>query len=283
MNKKYQKYYLETNALRQLSANLSQLTSNCFTSGLSILELISGINEREFNLRKKVISNLFNSRIPIIWDLPEKVTARSFTEIDFIDYRTDGLKLICKTLIESDNLETLSQKIKNEKYDLAFFRNLDQHYSERFIKATSDGNNNLNKVLEKTKTKPYGEFTFPVAKSFVDTLPENENLNESITLFAITENLVDGIELDKGTQDIDRTKIYDSYNGNINIFIKVFSNYTANKGKLRNIPAKNDFIDLHHLMYLGNNVGIAIVTNDKMLKRENNQTLTIEEFNKTYT
>lgn len=63
-------------------------------------------------------------------------------------------------------------------------------------------------------------------------------------------------------------------------YISAFSIFTAQKSVEFNTPAKNDFIDLHHLIYLGNNQDSFIVTDDKMIPNVTTQVIKISEFEK---
>src|SRR5437588_10402800 len=96
-------FYLETNALRKLSSKLADYYPNSFTSALSILELIGGL-KKDFNIRKKVIENLFESNLEIQWKLPHTVIADSYTLEAFEEDRISDLKRLCKILIASTSL-----------------------------------------------------------------------------------------------------------------------------------------------------------------------------------
>ena len=87
-------YYLETNSLRGLNKELNSLSSDCYTSALSIFELIAEItkNEKEFNIRKSVIQNVLNSNIQINWDSHKTIKAKCLPQITFKDAETEGLK-----------------------------------------------------------------------------------------------------------------------------------------------------------------------------------------------
>ncbi|WP_136668892.1 hypothetical protein [Flavobacterium sp. H122] len=114
------KYYLETNSLRSLNRELNLLSNNCFTSGLSIFELISDItkSEKEFNIRKSVISNVLKSKIEINWDSQKTIKAKAFKGIKFKDSEMEGLKELTFNLIECNNptdfLELTKKKIQSK-------------------------------------------------------------------------------------------------------------------------------------------------------------------------
>jgi hypothetical protein len=59
-------------------------------------------------------------------------------------------------------------------------------------------------------------------------------------------------------------EIISSYDGSINIYLFISSYYVDQKVSSKNSPAKNDYLDLFHLIYLKNAVD-KIVSDDKML------------------
>lgn len=271
----YDKYYLETNALRQLSKYLKTLKHNSFTSALSILELISGIIGKEYELRRTVVKNIINSEIPINWNLPESIQAKAFPLVEFEDFRIEGLKAICNILTKNDNKLKALELIESLDFNIKYFSNLDANYSKQFIDATITGNQNLKDTLNQTSDS----ILYSLSKDFIKNLPQYRMVNESITRYAISIKLAEASHLD---QEKDIEELYNSYDGSINIFISSFSKFTAMKGATRSIPAKNDFIDLHHLMYLGSDSKYVIVTDDKMIKDINPQTVKINDFRKSF-
>lgn len=267
------KYYLETNSLRKLNNRLNDIKEISFTSALSIFELISGIREQDFHIRKGVIESIFKFELEVIWLLPEEVTVNAFPGMEFQEDRIAPLKKLCQYLIESKNMNDFLKKASKGKYNIEFFKNLDAQYSSKFVQATIVGNKDLKTIIESQNEDYLIEFS----KHYNKSLPVNHQVNNSITLKAITSNLKDALELSSG-ELIDEKKIYDHYNGSINIFISAFSLFSAKKGAEFNTPAKNDFIDLYHLIYLGNNQDHFIVTDDKMISENTTQVIKISKF-----
>lgn len=270
-------YYLDTVTIRKLSKELPQLKHNCFTSALSIFELISGISEKEFYIRKQVLKNLFDSQVPIIWELPEAMKAYAFPIIEIKESRVLGLKKICFELLRSESLETLILNTRNEIYNVSFFNQLDGIYSRGFIESTIKGNDTLKKIYNAEREKN-GELFENFSKNFVKSLQSNEEMNNFITLQAIASYLSDFAS--KSNDIVTQEELVKSYNNGINTFIKAFSLFTAQKSAELGNPAKNDFVDLHHLLYLGNNPNYYIITDDKMVIKITKQAKTILEFKK---
>jgi len=270
------RYYLETNSLRTLSSRLESLNENVFTSALSIFELISGIKDQDFLIRKSVIKNIFKSGIEIIWLLPEEITVNAFPGLEFQEDRIIALKKLCQYLIDSHSMKDFLRKGSKGKYNLDFFKNLDKQYSNRFLESITKGNQNLKQIIADDNEEYLSNFS----KQYIKSLPYKHSLNQSITLKAIAGNLKDSLELSSG-ELIDEQKIYENYNGNINIFISAYSLFTAIKNAEFNTPAKNDLIDLYHLIYLANNEDHFIITDDKMIPKITTQVKKISEFIET--
>tara|TARA_R110002124_G_scaffold287071_1_gene470144 strand:+ start:61 stop:900 length:840 start_codon:yes stop_codon:yes gene_type:complete len=276
------RYYLETNSLRKLNNQLLEIQDKCYTSSLSIFELISGISQEQFEIRKRVISNVLFSELYINWDFPEKIKIDSFPNLEIDERRVDDLKRLCEILIDSNNLEEFIELSNGLKYNYDFFNSLDSSYSKNFINATEAGNERLKSIYSNEKNKN-GKFFEKLAKEYVKSLPKTTKLNKSLTLTGLVNGIADSLENISGKNTIDRDKLFYAYNGNINIFIEAFSLFAGLKSADLNLPAKNDFIDLHHLLYLGNNSNNIIISDDKLLLMITEQVLNTKEFLKTIT
>ena len=271
------RYYLETNSLRKLNNKLFEIQEKCYTSALSIFELISGISQQQFEIRKKVISNSILSELHINWDFPEKIKIDSFPNLEIEEQRVDDLKQLCDFLINSNDLQEFIKFSNDLTHNLDFFNSLDSKYSKDFISATESGNNVLKSIYTSKKIEN-GKFFEKFAKEFVKSLPKTTELNKSLTLTGLVNGIADSLETTSGKNTINRDKLFYAYNGNINIFIEAFSLFSGIKSAELNTPAKNDFIDLHHLLYLGNNSNNIIVTDDKLLLKITEQVLNTEDF-----
>ena len=277
--KNQMKYYIETNGLRNLNSKLNAVSCNCFTSALSILETISGLRKssKEYRIRKSVLINLYSSNIAIDWESPEIKKAHAFPRITYNDYRMEGLKKLVHHLISTSDLESFLKETDSEKYNLKYFEELDAFYNKKFIEATKVGNDKIKthlKNIDKSFDQDYIDFTSGLVKN----LPSDLLLNESLTLYSIVENLVDAIEMELKIV-IDRKEIYNSYNGNINIFIHYFSLFTATKAASFYDAGHNDYFDLLHLVYLKNNIEYKIVSDDKIFE-QNTYSIKVSEFEK---
>jgi len=270
------KYYLDTVAVRRLSKELPKLKGNSYTSALVILELISGINEREFKIRKQVVKNLLESRFPIVWKLPETIKAEAFPIIEIKEKRTLGLLKICFELLRSENLETLILTTENEVYNIDFFKEWDNTHSFGFVDATSKGNEELKKIYNDERVNN-GEAFENYAKQFVKSLASDFEVNNAVTIKGMASNYA--AQVSSNGEEVSEEEVYNSYNHSIDIFLESFSLFSAKKSGVLGTPAKNDYVDLNHLLYLRSDPNCFIVTDDKMiLNIINKQSITVQKF-----
>jgi hypothetical protein len=276
-------YYLETNALRQLSGKLDSLGKNCFTSALSILELVSGISNDQFTIRQRTLKNIFLSNTIINWDLIEAAQAEAFPGVQYInDNRPDSLKKLCQIIIDSNDYQESHDAALKLDHDFQFFRSLDKSYSDNFIQTTVAGNRKIKKVVEDSKNSFAGDLIYDMAVQFQKKMQYDYKLNEAMILFVISENLSKAIRMNSNTGKTNHNNLYHSYNGKIDIFIKAFAAFCAKKSSEHNAPAKNDFIDLYHLSYLKDD-SFQIVTDDKMLLKICPNSISVGDFKSKYT
>ncbi|MEL1252170.1 hypothetical protein AAEO57_00170 [Flavobacterium sp. DGU38] len=222
------------------------------------------------------MENLLASDIPIIWELPEAMKTYAFPIVEIIEHRTSGLKNISLQLLDSTDFNDFESRTKDELYSLDFFSDLDSVYSAGFINGTSRGNQNLKEILKHIREKD-GEDFEKIAKEYLKSLAFDP-INSQITINAIADYLANHVN--KAGDQMEVSEVIQSYNGSIDVFIDAFSLFTIQKSTLFNSPSKNDFVDLHHLLYLKNDRKDFIVTDDKMILEITPQSLSIHEFKK---
>ena len=258
------RYYLETNALRKINSKLQVVREQSFTSNLAIFEIISGINEKEYSLLKSVISNVTESLINIDWRYPDEIIAGAFPSIGCIEHKKEDLKKLCRILISSFDFTDFQLKTNELKYGLDYFSNLDKFYSTRFIQSTISGIKEIKQGKEKFK-----KYTImnQIYKDYVDNLirdiSNNCVVNNSLTIYSLVQYIANRI--DKDLPERDKKRIFNSYNGTIKFFVEAFSVFSISLLKDGKIPAKNDWVDIQHILYLQDNDNINLVTEDKLL------------------
>ncbi|WP_281637133.1 hypothetical protein [Flavobacterium marginilacus] len=230
-------------------------------------------SDKEFNIRKSVINNVISNNLNINWDSQKTIKAKAFPQITFDDAETHGLKELVNQLIKTNDRDSFLQSSESSKYNHQFFNNLDKLYSCNFIEATISANKKIKSQVDSDTTS--------FAKQFVKSLRLNNELNEGMTLFVIVNDIIDALEKQLNLANINRAKIFASYNGSFDVYLKYFSHYLATKSSENKLPGGNDFLDLLHLIYLGNGKECKIVTNDSLLKNLD-VAISVEDFSDLY-
>ena len=255
--------------MRKLSSKLSDYYPNSFTSALAIVELIGGL-KRDFHIRKKVIENLFKSNLEIQWKLPHNIIADSFTLLAFEEQRISDLKKLCKVLIYSHTLTDFERNctVDNVHFDLGYFENYKNFFSDHFIKSTVEGNRKIQGIFNERKERDFQNITVRYALNKKPTLEilqkEDITLNRSMTVFAFARLFAELMHNGQATEK-QESEIYDSYTGLVSYFIEAFSFYTVDKMIQGSQPSRNDLNDLYHLVYLRNDTSVQLLTDDKLL------------------
>lgn len=97
--------YLDTSIVRKHSNNLAKFESeNAFTSSLVVFELIAGMNEKEFKLRKNALNNLLKSKISIDWDSYKMKMYKAFN-IPYNDIEGNAIKSFAEKITRCGTYE----------------------------------------------------------------------------------------------------------------------------------------------------------------------------------
>ncbi len=243
--------YFETNALRKLAYRLLDKTfvKDKYTSILSLIELISGIfDDESFLLRKSIISKVIQSKMLVDLTLPELVFLEAFGLHRNNNEITQATRQILNLINISDSYDTFQKSTESNdlKLYLEFIYTYDKNAREKFREAITN-----NSIGGDTKL----------------LIPEFKNRWVSENLISILNRVihyhaskVQGYSFELRTLE----EIVNSYDNSINIYLFVSSYYIDQKISSKNIPAKNDYFDLHHLIYLKSS-NDKIVSDDKML------------------
>lgn len=279
-------YYIETGALRILNKDLHLLKEDCFTSAWSIFELMSELtkSEKEFRIRKSVITNIINSNFRVTWSSPDELKAKAFPSIKYRDFRFEGLRDLVDEFLKYSNFETFLSDTSSKKYNYSFFNELDKKYVEQFINGGISGNEKIKTIIA-DGIPIFGEDYKNEVKLFLENLYLNESdYNENLTLFSMFEGLIDGLELELklNLNDSQKAKIFASYDNSLNVFLKQYSFYSGKKMAEFKVPAKNDVLDLLHLMYLEDGNQKIIVSDDKLLLEAKNHCISVNNFKELY-
>ncbi len=254
-------YYLETNSLRTLLPRLSQpkFKDNSFTSITSLIELVSGINsQKEFDLRKKIISKVKDSGIAIDFELPEDRFLKSFGIRVIADHQQftintintlltiDDFNAIVQTMEKAGLLEYWNHFKKLDRLGETTLKNNFKGKAKEFRIEYGDGRTkHFERWKNDYKVKDIEKFLKPVIKLFAKNVSKEVELNPH---GLSAENLIS------------------NYDGTCNKYM-IASNYYADlKVIFGNEPGTNDYFDLNHISYIEDEQNIMI-TDDKMLHK----------------
>jgi hypothetical protein len=272
--------YLDTSAVRALGGGLTGARqTGLTTSALTIVELVTGASASEDRFRrirpglKAVVAG---SLVSVDWRLPDDPLATSFkwmTDNCFLkENRLESLKSIADLVISSDSLGDFCQREATAKlpFPLEFWKEFDVLFGQAYIeisrttgievKAAFDlakgGEGKVGHIGAAAKNMTYPEFCRWFAS-------EHALLNRAATVRALAQRLAVMVKpSDNPSEDL-VAAIYNSYDGSIDVFVSAFSwRVMTDHGDGRN-PARNDALDLAHLLYL--KVGVPLSTGDKTM------------------
>jgi hypothetical protein len=268
------KYYLETNALYLISKIPKEILVKSYTSALAIHELISGINPDNFDKRKNLLILIKANKLVIDWRMPEEIIADSFDALfdhDFIDNRTKSLSSIYHLVCNLKNFEEFEVKVTEINLSLNYFKDLDKYWSSNFINSIQNGNKEIKKIFESEikQVIPLDdkEFTINSHDDLEIFFAENPLFNKSITIYALASLLFSMIrdeDINENNAENVIANIYQSYNSFIEYYVNAASLYNQHKILNKESAAKNDFVDLFHLLYLRNFSSTKIISDDNI-------------------
>lgn len=247
--------YLETNSLRTLANKLSDsnFVQNKYTSILAVIELLSGIKDNnEYQRRRGIINKIVESEIynrihPLF---PTTIFYKAFgcymNDEEHAHSIIDLLKIITTIPDYNDFITFISIHKEFEEY-FRFTQDFDNTSSKHFISLMADKSKNADtkKLIPEFETR-WEEKDF------------NSILNIAVNYYAskIPDSLTNGRTFEE---------LIASYNKSINPFLLASSYYVDQKISLKNNVAKNDSIDLLHLLYIGELD--TMVSDDALLNR----------------
>ncbi len=271
------RYYLDTTSLRKLSSKLHMFKGeNVFTSSLALVELISGMTESEFNLRKQVIHNVVHSGIGIDWD-SYKMKMYKAVDLHYDDIESFSLREMIQIIFLSSSLwEIRNSRIyitSSDYYTLESFSGLDRDLNMIGISTAKTGIQEWRKILSK-KHRRY----------------INNELFDKEGLRAYVNSLAE-ISCSEFIEEITNTRRpSDKYFSALNKYrrrnsMDLFFHCTQLQYNLAQLKGEeykmNDTIDLLHTIFLSQED--IIVSDDKIFRKlhewhPNLKTCTVDEF-----
>lgn len=257
------RYYFDTSSLRKNSNKLDKFKNKeIFTSGLAIFEILSGITEKDYNIRKATVKNILNSNISIDWDSYKMKFFKAY-QIPFIDVEGIAIKMMAEILLDTSSLEEFKEKrvyfLENDYYTIEDLQSLDNDISDSGIKESERGIKEFRKEIEKPHRKEINKELFDNKSllSYVKGLSE-------MSLLRITENISGA----KRPSD-KYFKTFEKYDGSLDMYLfcmQLQFSLAQLKGMLY---AKNDTLDVLHTIFIKEND--MIISEDKIFKELGNQ------------
>lgn len=255
-------YYLETNSLRQLisKVDIEFIRKSTFTSILALMEIASGIiDEKSFQLRKAILSKFLNSKLTFCVNLPETVYFNAFG-FNLNDKKmTDGIGRVLFRLIETDTYEVFVNQIEDsdDKDYFTFLREFDSRPPRIFRENFSDHIDQARKE--------------PGFKALIEEFSKRWNSKDPFFAEEFYNVILDYYvaQLHNHQKEITPhwirsvNEIKNSYDHSIDIFLIMSSLYSDQRISHGSLPAKNDYFDLSHMIYL-DDLSMKIVTDDKL-------------------
>lgn len=278
------KFYLDTSALYHINKIPEKVLKESFYSIFGLLEIVAGVNSDNFDKRRAILGSVKNLMIQQDDTFPEQLIFRAFDsceKYDYIENRNQGLNIIVQEIVDCASFADFQTvtKLKNKEFDFNYFVNRDVFYSENFLESTTRGNELIATELKDAEAKKIVElndniYNLNSRRSVIDFLAKS-SVNSSITILALAQSVLN--MLNEHPTDSEVEKIYNSYNGLINIFVEGMSAYSSNQIINNWVPGKNDSQDLIHMLYLRNISDIRIVSNDNLfIKCIPNKTITVD-------
>ncbi len=254
------RYYLDTSALRKNANEILNYNDKkkLFTSSLTIFELISGISEREYNIRKITIKKILDSNIFIDWDFYKKKMFKAF-KIPYFDIEGYLIKKMAGFISTSESFEdVVSKRIyisESDYYTLEDFKDLDHAISNVGVEDSVLGINEWRQLLPKGPRKDVEKELF-----------ENKGLESFVQLQ--TEMYLSGFtESITGTQrpSEDYFESLEKYDGNLDLYFYC-NQLKFSLSQLMGMQyGKNDTLDLMHTLFMLNDD--IIISDDKIFKK----------------
>lgn len=260
-------YYLDTNALYSIRRIQKDKISSCYTSIMAIMELVSGIDERNFGKRKAILSMVKSFKLTIDYAFPEEIIANSFDifdEYEFIEQRDKPLLALVDAVIAADNFNAYHLgSVYNAEFGHEYFKHLDQNLSKNFTDASVRGI----KQIKQFQREPSLENIIWINDVKFD-LNTEEGLKMAFPLFSKSATLEAMchllVKLCRAPVTIE--EVFHSYNHLTDIYLEVFSRYSEDQALNAKYPSKNDAQDLMHLLYLKNDYKKYMVSDDKIFE-----------------
>ncbi len=259
------KYYLETNSLINASSYLerSEVSVCCFVSIHGIIELVTDLSDNVFGSKQAAIRRILQSQVEIDWRLPQQILFEAFGIKAIYEITESNAREIMNAMVKATDLKSFTDSIKEHELD---------HIYETIKRCDSQYNKYLpNELLDITVALETSN-QLDVARNYLNRLQSSNDQSSNSSNAQARQQLIQVIK-DKVATDLAASKyncqqitaeqISSKYDNTLDPFLLTIFFYSLKRSSLKEKTKRNDFTDLHHLAYLGNQN--IIVTDDKML------------------
>lgn len=265
-------FYLDTSSVRNSVKRLvgCRSTKMFGTSAFTLIELLNGLRKSDegYARRAASIRNLFRAPVIVRWPFPETLIASAFPALTVEDDRPNRLSQIvaCVQSAETRCAYVAAVSHLGLEDELEELENYDELFGQQFIDATASQKYDIRGAFEREQGKPNSLMPREVLdgsfQGFCDWWMRNP-INIASCRLALVENYARSWL--KNPTEEDKERIYDSYDGKADVFLKAMAYRTMGYEKTRDKPARNDAADLAHFAYLRS--GMTLVTEDKGMRK----------------
>lgn len=254
--------YLETNALRKLTNY--ELEESVYTSIFSVFELLSGITEKDFEIRKACLERIDKQKIEIRGPMIDELFMKMFNTTGYNIFAYKMIIDVYRAVLNAKNysdfndirlLITDENNIKKRIHARTWLKNWDDNISnitKRINAVFQDENKEyIKQIYKKESVKGLADHFWN--KMYMDRIDEKK-LDHA-------EGFIGADAAEKIRQEID--SLYSTYN--YKLFFRAQAAIFAKAYFINgNTQDSNNASDLLHLLYLSEND--KFVSNDKIYK-----------------
>ena len=264
-------YYLDTNIIYNLRHLPEHIAKTSYTSFLAILEIVAGINERNYSQRRAALAGIIDRQLTVDWRTTDMIIFDSFnaySDFDMSDSNVVNLQNTMLTCVSTDSYSNFSKIFISNVTAIEYFKSIDSHITQKFTGSFPE----LLPVIRKSAlvhTFTSGDinikvdFTEAIKATYID---DDKHAR-------LVKNLAAGCQFiiknscapDKPEYQIE--DVIPSYNEGADFFICAWLAYELKNIGVGNLPGRNDFQDLLHFLYLRNYLDRKIISDDAIYRQ----------------
>jgi hypothetical protein len=261
-------YYLETNALRAISRKLRgapiEIRRTLFTSVLAIFELVSGITECDYSLRRAFLCDVSKSKLRIDWRSSSQVIANSFGHSVASDPITITTRKAFDVVVGSSSLVDAVSACE-------------RHRPPIDLVGLIAANGRLSRVYGAARAQQNTEYRNQLDSEPLKSVLAAAEIGSASARRAFTTDIAGDLD-EKLLQDcasataqkmsvsgVGPADLLASYDGSIDSHIQASRWLQTESMLLQNPAGENDAPDVLHFLYVDK--GTTMVSNDKLSTR----------------